>query len=63
LKKLSEQLADSGFAQDFRDDNYYRYARALAKVRGAGRLLLTNDEIREIDADALAEVKKLLKSA
>lgn len=61
LKELSEQLADSGFAQDFRDDNYYRYARALAKVRGAGRLLLTSEEIRDIDAKALAEVKKLLQ--
>jgi predicted ATPase len=59
LKELSEQLADSGFAQDFRDDNYERYARAVAKVRGAGRLLLTSKEIREIDAEALAAVKKL----
>lgn len=63
LKELSEQLADSGFAQDFRDDNYYRYARALAKVRGAGRLLLTSEEIRDIDSEALAEVKKLMQSA
>ncbi len=61
LKELAEQLADSGFAQDFRDDNYERYARAMAKARGAGRLLLTNDEIHKIDAEALAEVKKLLK--
>ena len=59
LKQLSEELADSGFAQDFRDDNYYRYARAIAKVRGAGRLLLTGQEIRDIDEEALAEVKKL----
>ena len=61
LKQLSEELADSGFAQDFRDDNYYRYARAMAKVRGAGRLLLTNQEIRDIDTEALAEVAKLAK--
>lgn len=61
FKQLSEQLADSGFAQDFRDDNYYRYARALAKVRRAGRLLLTNKEIRDIDAQALAEVEKLTR--
>jgi predicted ATPase len=59
FKKLSEELADSGFAQDFRDDNYYRYARAVAKVRGAGRLLLTTQEIDAIDAEALAEVKNL----
>lgn len=59
LKQLSEQLADFGFAQDFRDDNYHRYARAVAKVRGAGRLLLTNKEIQDIDAEALVEVKKL----
>lgn len=61
LKQLSEELADSGFAQDFRDDNYYRYVRAVAKVRGAGRLFLTAQEIREIDADALAEVEKLVQ--
>ncbi len=63
LKTLSEQLADSGFAQDFRDDNYYRYVRAVAKVRGAGRLLLTGQEIREIDEEALAEVKKLAQES
>jgi predicted ATPase len=62
FKKLSEQLADSGFAQDFRDDNYYRYARAVAKVRGAGRLLLTSKEIHDIDAEALTVVKKLLET-
>ncbi|HTS16129.1 MAG TPA: AAA family ATPase [Verrucomicrobiae bacterium] len=60
LKQLSEELADAGFAQDFRDDNYDRYARAVAKVRGAGRLELSSDEIRELDAQALNEVKKLL---
>lgn len=59
LKLLSEELADAGFAQDFRDDNYQRYASAVAKVRAAGRLLLTHDEIRQIDEEALAAVEKL----
>jgi ABC-type multidrug transport system ATPase subunit len=59
LKELSEELADGGFAQDFRDDNYQRYAQAIAKVRGARRLSLTSDEIREIEEEALAAVKKL----
>lgn len=62
LKELSEKLADAGFAQDFRDDNYYRYVRAVAKVRGAGRLLLSSQEIKEIDAQALTEVKKLIEA-
>lgn len=59
LKQLSEELADDGFAQDFRDDNYQRYATAIAKVRAAGRLFLTREEIRQIDEEALAAVKKL----
>lgn len=59
LKQLSEELADSGFAQDFRDDNYQRYAMAVAKVRGAGRLVLTHDEIRQMEEEALAAVEKI----
>lgn len=59
LKQLSEELADDGFAQDFRDDNYQRYASAVAKVRAAGRLFLSRDEIRQIDEEALAAVKNL----
>jgi energy-coupling factor transporter ATP-binding protein EcfA2 len=59
LKELSEELADAGFAQDFRDDNYQRYASAVAKVRAAGRLVLTQDEIRKIDAEAMEAVQKL----
>jgi len=59
LKQLSEDLADAGFAQDFRDDNYQRYATAVAKVRAAGRLVLTHAEIRQIEEEALAAVEKL----
>jgi predicted ATPase len=59
LKQLSEELADDGFAQDFRDDNYQRYATAVAKVRAAGRLFLTREQIQQIDAEALAAVEKL----
>lgn len=59
LKQLSEELADSGFAQDFRDDNYQRYASAVAKVRAAGRLVLTPEEIRTIDEEAMAAVRQL----
>jgi predicted ATPase len=59
LKQLSEELADLGFSQDFRDDNYQRYATAVARVRAAGRLTLTPDEIRRIDEDAIAAVEQL----
>jgi predicted ATPase len=59
LKELSEELADYGFAQDFRDDNYQRYASAVAKVRAAGRLVLEPEEIRQIEKEALAAVEKL----
>jgi ABC-type multidrug transport system ATPase subunit len=61
LVQLSEELADAGFAQDFRDDNYQRYASALAQVRAAGRLLLTHEEIRQIEQEALAAVKRLAR--
>lgn len=59
FKQLSEELADDGFAQDFRDDNYQRYATAVAKVRAAGRLVLTREQIRQLDEEALAAVKQL----
>jgi predicted ATPase len=59
LKQLSEELADAGFAQDFRDDNYQRYASAVAKVRAAGRLVLTHEESGRIDEEALATVERL----
>lgn len=61
LKELTEELADAGFAQDFRDDNYQRYASAVAKVRAAGRVALEPDEIRQIEEEALAAVEKLLQ--
>jgi predicted ATPase len=59
LKELSEDLADAGFAQDFRDDNYQRYAWAVARVRASGRLVLTQEELRAIDEEALAAVERL----
>ena len=59
LTQLTEELADAGFAQDFRDDNYQRYASAVAKVRAAGRLLLTRQEILQIEEEALDAVQKL----
>lgn len=59
LKQLSEELADDGFAQDFRDDNYHRYATAVAKVRAAGRLFLSREEIHRLDQEALEAVKQL----
>lgn len=63
LRQLSEELADAGFAQDFRDDNYQRYASAIAKVRAAGRRILTHEEIREIEEEALAAVEKISKQS
>jgi predicted ATPase len=59
LRELSEELSDAGFAQDFRDDNYQRYASAVAKVRAAGRLVLEPDEIKQIEKEALAAVENL----
>lgn len=59
LRQLTEDVADYGFAQDFRDDNYHRYASAIAKVRAAGRLILTHEEIQQIEEEALKAVKEL----
>ena len=59
FRELSDDLSDDGFAQDFRDDNYQRYAAAMATVRVAGRVVLSKEEMEQIDAEALDAVRKL----
>jgi predicted ATPase len=60
LRQLSHELENSGFAQDFRDDNYYRFARAVGKIRAENQLVLTREEIEDIESRALAAAKKVL---
>lgn len=59
LRDLSEELASAGFAQDFRDDNYYRFARAVAVLRKQKKRVLSRAEIADIEARALAAVKEI----
>lgn len=61
LRLLSAELADSGFAQDFRDANFATYARTLAKIRHADKPVLRDSEIKEIESEAMLAVKEVLK--
>jgi predicted ATPase len=52
LATLSEELAASGFAHEFRDANFDRFAKAIGKVRYSQRATLSRDEIAELDREA-----------
>jgi predicted ATPase len=60
LIDLSDELANAGFAQDFRDDNYSRFARAVATLRKENKLILSRSEIADLDARALAAVRETM---
>jgi predicted ATPase len=60
LRELSEELASAGFATDFRDTNFGRYAQALGKIRYADKVALTPSELEEVDSEALAAVEQIL---
>jgi hypothetical protein len=60
LRELSDTLAAAGFADDFRDTNYARYARALGQVKFADKLTLTPSEIEEVNVEALQAVREIL---
>jgi predicted ATPase len=60
LRELSEELASAGFATDFRDTNFGRYAQALGKIRYADKVALTPSELEEVDSEALAAVGQIL---
>ncbi|HYE17359.1 MAG TPA: AAA family ATPase [Tepidisphaeraceae bacterium] len=60
LIELSEELSNAGFAYEFSDDNYHRYARAVAQLRQESKPVLTRDEIIDLDAKALAAVRKVM---
>lgn len=61
LQKLSDELAAAGFAHEFRDATYDRYAKALGRVRYADRPTLSRQEIEELDREAVEVVSSLLK--
>jgi predicted ATPase len=62
LRVLTDELATAGFADDFRDANYSRYARALGRVKYADRVTLTPEQIAEIDEEAVEAVRQILSS-
>jgi predicted ATPase len=59
LKILSEELAAAGFAHEFRDAMYDRYAKALGKVRDKNKVVLTRDEVGALEKEAEAVVERL----
>ena len=60
LKQLSDTLAAAGFAHEFRDANYDRYAKAIGRVRHTIKATLTREEIKELDEEAENVVRKLI---
>ena len=60
LRQLSDELAASGFAHEFRDATYDRFAKALGRVRYAEKPTLSRQEIRELDREAEQVVQQLL---
>jgi predicted ATPase len=59
LKTLSEELAAAGFAHEFRDAMYDRYAKALGRVTDKGKVTLTREELGALESEAEAVVKRL----
>jgi predicted ATPase/HAMP domain-containing protein len=59
LLRLSEELAAAGFAHEFRDAMYDRYAKALGKVRDKGKATLTRQEIGDLEKEAKKMVAQL----
>jgi predicted ATPase len=60
LEKLTAELSAAGFAHEFRDAMYDRYAKALGVIRDRHKVTLTREEIRELDGEAQTVVEKLL---
>jgi predicted ATPase len=61
LRSLSDELAAAGFAHEFRDANYDRFAKAVGRLRHAGTVTLTKQEIKDLDKEAEDVVRKLVE--
>ena len=59
LRQLSDDLSTAGFANEFRDANYDRFAKAVGRVRFSDKRILSRTEIRELDEEADAVVRRL----
>ena len=62
LQQLSQELAAAGFAHEFRDANYDRFAKAIGRVRHAEKPTLSRKEIAELEKEAEEVVKEILAS-
>ena len=60
FEQLSAELSAAGFAHEFRDAVYDRYAKALGRIRDRDKVTLTRQEINQLDAEAESVVEKLL---
>lgn len=60
LRELSDELGAAGFAHEFRDSNYDRFAKAVGRVRHADKPVLSRQEISELDREAEEVVQQLL---
>ncbi len=63
LRRLSEELADAGFASEFRDANFDRFAKAIGKVRFADKVILSQKEAAELDKEAEDFVREMSAEA
>jgi predicted ATPase len=61
LLRLSEELAAAGFAHEFRDAMYDRYAKALGRVRDKNKVTLTRDELTSLEREAEDVVARLTR--
>jgi energy-coupling factor transporter ATP-binding protein EcfA2 len=59
LALLSQELAASGFAHEFRDAMYDRYAKILGRVRDKNKVTLTREELGALEKEAEAVVERL----
>ncbi len=60
LKKLSEELADAGFASEHRDANFELFAQAMGQARSELRETMTRKESETVRTRALEIARKLV---
>lgn len=61
MTKLSDELADLGFAQDFRDPMYAKFVQQMALKTKFDKEILTPEEIKEQDRIASEIISKILE--
>lgn len=59
LERLSAELAAAGFAHQFRDAMYDRYAKATGRIRDQNKATLTRQEIQDLKKEAEDAIARL----